>query len=118
MNIKCKIKKALNVIKQTRNTNIREISYNSLKNLIKENTNLKIVDIRSPQEFAENRIKSAINIPLYDLERMYKTMLPNKNELIVLYCQYGSRSIKAYQMLETKGYTQLYSLNGGIESAF
>lgn len=118
MNIKYKIKRALNRIKQTRNSSIREISYDNLKKLIRENPNLKIVDIRSPQEFAENRIKFAINIPLYDLERSYRTMLPNKNELIILYCQYGSRSMKAYQILESKGYTQLYSLKGGIESAF
>ncbi len=118
MKFKEKVMKALSGIKQTRNTNIREISYDNLKRLIKENGNLKIVDIRSPQEFAENRIKSAINIPLYDLGRRYKEMLPNKNQPIILYCQYGSRSRQAYQILEAKGYTQLYSLKGGIDSAF
>lgn len=118
MKVKEKIRKAFYKIRQTRDASIREISYESLKKLIKENANLEIVDIRSPQEFAENRIKFAINIPLYDLERRYKEMLPDKDKLIILYCQYGSRSKKAYQILEAKGYTNLYSLKGGIESAF
>jgi len=116
--LKEKIKRTFNKIRRTRNANIREISYDNLKKLIREETNFEIVDIRSPQEFAENRIKFAINIPLYDLQRKCREMLPDKDKLIILYCEYGSRSKKAYQILESRGYTNLYSLKGGIDSAF
>ena len=95
--------------------NIREISYEELKEILKENNDIKIVDIRSPQEFEEKRIMHAINIPLYDLNKKADFLLSNKDMLIVLYCGCGIRSKKAYKILEEKGYTNLYSLSGGIE---
>lgn len=94
----------------------REIGYNKLKELVRTNNNIQIVDIRSPQEFEENRIRYAINIPLYDLEKYAENVLQNKNQLIVVYCQFGARSKMAYQILTSKGYTNVYSLKGGIES--
>lgn len=116
MKIDARIKKMLRKLKKTRyKRSIREISYDNLKELIRTDSNLIIVDVRSPQEFAENKIKFAINIPVYDLNREAEVILPDINRLIVLYCQYGERSKKAYQILESKGYTNIYSLKGGIE---
>jgi len=116
MKMEKKIKRMFKKLKGTRySRSAREISYDSLKELIKTDSNLIIVDTRSPQEFAENRIKFAINIPVYNLNREAEKALTDKNRLIVLYCQYGERSKKAYQILEEKGYTNIYSLKGGIE---
>jgi rhodanese-related sulfurtransferase len=39
----------------------------------------------------------------------------NKNDVIVVYCQYGGRSRKAFIKLEKMGYINVYNLNGGIE---
>jgi len=97
-----KIKKLMNkIIKSTRCIrNINEISFNELKKMIKENSSLHIIDVRSPQEYAENRINSAINIPLYDIEKNANRIIPNKNSKIVLYCQTGTRSKKAYFIMQ------------------
>ncbi len=117
MKIERKIKKILKKLTNTRNlSNVKEISYDKLRELQKTKNNLKIIDTRSPQEFAENRIEYAINIPVYELKRKADIILKNKNELIIVYCQYGERSKKACQILEAKGYTNVYSLEGGIES--
>lgn len=119
MSIDKNIKKIINKIKGrkfTRTENIREISYDKLKNLIKENGNITIVDVRSPQEYREGKIRNAVNIPLYELNRNAETILKNKNSLIILYCACGARSSKAYQILEEKGYTNLYTLKGGLDS--
>ena len=94
---------------------IREIDYENLKELIKSDTDIDIVDIRSPQEFEEKRIRNSINIPLYDLKKKAECILNNKNKLIVLCCGCGIRSKKAYKILEEKGYSNLYSLKGGID---
>lgn len=74
------------------------------------------MDVRSPQEFAENRINGAINIPDYEILRKAKYMLPNRDGLIILYCQSGDRSRKAYFLLERLGYTNLYNLKGGLDN--
>lgn len=101
--------------KKLENTrNLKEIDYEELYKLIKSHANVKLVDVRSPQEFAENRITTAINIPLYNLKRDVVRYLPNKNDTIILYCQSGSRSKKGCVILEGLGYTDLYNLKGGM----
>jgi len=95
--------------------NLKEIEYEELYKLIKSHANIKLVDVRSPQEFAENRITSAINIPLYNIRRDAVRYLPNKNDTIILYCQSGSRSKKGCAILEELGYTDLYNLKGGMD---
>ena len=113
-----KIKRILKkLLKRTRSENfIREISYEDLCKVIKSNSNLILVDTRSPQEFAENRINGILNIPEYEILRIANRLLPNKNALIILYCQSGDRSKKAYITLTKLGYTNLYELKGGLDS--
>ena len=41
--------------------------------------------------------------------------IPKKNQLIVLYCQYGGRSRNAMQIMKKMGYTNLYNLYGGLD---
>ena len=75
-----KIRKVIDKLKKkTRNISFaKEISYENLKKLIKNNSDIIIVDVRSPQEFTENRINTTINIPVYDIERMANSILLNK----------------------------------------
>ena len=80
--------------------------------MIKSEVNLVLIDTRSPQEFAENRINGAINIPDYEILKKARYLLPNKDTLIILYCQSGDRSKKAYLYLEKLGYTNIYNLKG------
>lgn len=94
--------------------NLKEINHEELYKLIKSHANIKLVDVRSPQEFAENKINSAINIPLYNLKNSAKAYLPNRNDTIILYCQSGVRSKKGCAILEELGYTDLYNLKGGM----
>lgn len=68
-------------------------------------------------EFREGRINTAINIPLYDIERNIKRVVPNYDSKIIVYCQSGSRSKKACKILEKLGYTNLYNLKGGLDGA-
>ncbi len=107
-----KIKKAIKkTFKRTRNIEIsRNIDYETLCKLIKSNKNIIIVDVRSPQEFAETKINSSINLPVYDIAHNAKRVLQNKSAQIVLYCQSGERSKEAYNLLEKLGYSNLYNL--------
>ena len=119
MSIENNIKKLVNKIisKKTRNSeNIREIDYDILMQILKQNSDAVLVDVRSPQEHAERKISPSINIPLYELNSKAESLLPNKDIPIILYCQAGMRSIKAYMILKEKGYTNLYTLKGGLDN--
>ncbi len=103
--------------KRTRNMRYtKELSYENLKKLIRNNSDIIIVDVRSPQEFAENRINSSINIPVYEIEHNAVSYLKNRNSIIIVYCQSGVRSKKACTILEKLGYTNVYNLTGGLNN--
>lgn len=93
----------------------RDISFCTLKDMLKNSQDLVLIDVRSPMEFREGRINNAINIPFYDIERNIRRIVPNQNLKIIVYCQSGTRSKKACRILEKLGYTNLYNLRGGLD---
>jgi rhodanese-related sulfurtransferase len=69
----------------------------------------RLVDVRTPEEFARRHIPGAVNIPLQDLDRRMGELEP-KDRPIVLYCRSGSRSARAQRMLKQAGYASVYDL--------
>ncbi len=74
-----------------------------------------IVDVRTPEEFADGHYPGAINIP-------HETILDGLNQLgvtadaaVILYCRSGNRSGQAEQALLEKGFTQAKNA-GGLEA--
>jgi len=72
---------------------------------------LRIVDIRSTDQFAAGHIPTAERIPLGDLS---KTPF-RRDETIVLYSEGGAHAGQGWVFLRALGYTQVYWLRGGIE---
>lgn len=72
-----------------------------------------IVDVRTPQEFADGHLDNAVNYPLSELD----TYLANvdKDVHIVLYCRSGNRSGQAYQYLQSQGFTNIHNAGGLAE---
>jgi len=74
-----------------------------------------VVDVRSPDEFAEGHLPQATNIPIQDfaqrLAEIEKLASGDKARPIVVYCAVGPRARSAQQHLEAAGYTQV--VNGG-----
>lgn len=73
----------------------------------------QLIDVREPNEFAGGHILGARNIPLTQLKTRLKEVRPDKP--VYLYCQSGSRSGRAAQMLYRKGYKDLNHLQGGFK---
>ena len=92
----------------------RDINYETAKRIIRTDNLAVLVDVRSPQEFRENRLSNAINLPLYDIEKLATQVLPDNDVAVILYCQCGTRRKQALRKLENMGYTNLYNLDGGI----
>ena len=89
-----------------------DIDENQMKELIKEGAIL--IDVRSPQEYAEGHLEGAICIPEYDIQKEIEKTISNKEQKIVLYCNSGGRSKKAQKKLEKMGYREVYNLYKGI----
>ncbi|MBT2643822.1 rhodanese-like domain-containing protein [Bacillus sp. ISL-41] len=73
----------------------------------------QLIDVREPNEFAGGHILGARNIPLTQLKTRLKEIRPDKP--VYLYCQSGSRSGRAAQLLYKKGYKDLNQLQGGFK---
>ena len=95
-------------------------SFNNKKDIRKEEINQYIkqgavlIDVRSPQEYREGHVDGAISIPDYQIKKEIEKQIPNKEELIVVYCATGHRSQRAQQILEDMGYTNVYNVYDGI----
>jgi len=69
--------------------------------------NCKILDVRTENEYKVMRIRGAINIPVNILGGNVQSIMPNKNECILVYCSCGPRAAQAVQILKNMGYTNL-----------
>ena len=104
------------MFKRNRNTDESNIDYENAKTILKNDKNAMLIDVRSPQEYKEGHLDGSINFPLYDLERNSKKLLENKQNTIILYCQSGSRSNKALEILKEQGCTSVYQIEGGLDN--
>jgi phage shock protein E len=69
----------------------------------------KLVDVRTPAEFADKHVPGAINVPLQELQARMKELEP-KDQTLILYCRSGSRSRTAYDQLKKQGFTKIHDL--------
>ena len=75
-----------------------------------------ICDIRSPQEYNEGHLQGAILLPEYDIYKMANRLLPNKEQVIVVYCDTGARSYTSLRKLQRLGYQHVYNLYKGTDN--
>jgi rhodanese-related sulfurtransferase len=76
--------------------------------------NVVLIDVRTPEEFAQGAIKGAVNINYFDQKVFIKQISTlDKNKPVYLYCRSGNRSMKAARQLESLGFDKVYDLAGG-----
>ncbi len=71
-----------------------------------------ILDVRRPDEFATGHIPNAINIPNESIGTDEISELPDKDQLILVYCRSGNRSKQASQKLVKLGYSNVVEFGG------
>lgn len=101
--------------KQMINNSYEQISQEEAKAIMDNESNYIIVDAREQNEYDEGHIKDAIVIPYTEIEAKAKDMLPNKEQLILVYCRSGRRSKIAAQSLADMGYTNVKEFGGIID---
>lgn len=73
-----------------------------------------ILDVRTPEEWAEGTISGAEKINYHDADFAQQVEKLDKNTPVYVYCRRGGRSSSAADVLKDKGFTKIYNLDGGI----
>ena len=97
-----------------RENQIKNINIQEFKEKIKQGA--IILDVRNTKEYKEGHIINSINIPLYNINPNIYSIIPKKEQLILIYCQTGERGAEAYIRLQNMGYNNLYNLYGGLDN--
>lgn len=74
-----------------------------------------IVDVREQSEYDAGHIEGAILVPVGDIDELAPELLPNKGEILLIYCRSGNRSAQAAAKLNNMGYTNIYDFGGIID---
>lgn len=92
----------------------KDITVENLQVVLENEDNVQLLDVRTPQEWAEGVIKDPIKIDITggDFEGKVLEKL-DKSQPVYIYCRSGGRSKKATELLAKKGY-KAYNVLGGI----
>ena len=93
----------------------RSITMNEAVTMMAEETDYIILDVRRPDEFAAGHIPNAINVPNETIGTAEIPELPDKNQLIMVYCRSGRRSKEASEKLVKLGYTNIVEFGGILD---
>ena len=90
----------------------KQISMEEAVSMMETETDYIILDVRTAEEFADKHIPNAINIPNEVIGTEEIAELPDKDQLILVYCRSGNRSKQASEKLVALGYTNIYEFGG------
>ena len=92
-----------------------QISGAEAKALMDSESGYIIIDARTQEEYDQGRIPGAIMIPEYEIADRAEKELPDKDQLILVYCRSGRRSKIAAEELVKLGYTNVKEFGGIID---
>lgn len=96
-------------------TGYRQVTTEEAVNIMQTEENYVILDVRTAQEFASGHIPGAALLPNETIGTEDIPLLPDKDQLILVYCRSGNRSKQAAEKLAQLGYTNIVEF-GGINS--
>lgn len=105
------------VIKNSNRQKASEPSYKTITQetamkMMSEEKNYIIIDVRTKEEFEGGHIPNAISLPVDRIGDGDIPELPDKNQLIMVYCRSGNRSRQTAEKLAKKGYTDVVDFGG------
>ena len=93
----------------------RQISMDAAVTMMAQETGYIVLDVRRPDEFAAGHIPNAINVPNETIGTAEIPELPDKDQLIMVYCRSGRRSKEASEKLVKLGYTNIVEFGGILD---
>ncbi len=99
----------------TEKASYRQIGMDEAIKMMEEETNYIILDVRRADEFAAGHIPGAVNVANESIGTAEIPELPDKDQLILVYCRSGRRSKEASQKLADLGYTNIVEFGGILD---
>ena len=94
-------------------TRIKEVTVDQTQNRLNANRDALLIDVREDKELDAAHAAGAIHLGKGIIERDIETTVPDKSTELILYCGGGYRSALAADVLQTMGYTNVWSMAGG-----
>ena len=101
---------------QQEQATLKTIPTQEFKNKISQTQDAIIIDVRTPEEYAQVHIKSAINIDFYEKDFPNKLEKLDKEKTYLIYCRSGNRSGQTLNLMRQMGFKKVYDLQGGIKA--
>ena len=90
----------------------KRISMDEAKTLMEKEEGYILLDVRTKGEYESGYIPGAINIPLSNIDEKIISSLPDKSQMILVYCRSGNRSREASDKLSKLGYSNVLEIGG------
>lgn len=82
--------------------------------MLKSDTTIQLVDVRTPEEFQGGHIAGAVNWNIHEADFGQKISTLDKNRPVLVYCAVGGRSATAANQISKLGFDKVYDLKGGM----
>ncbi|WP_167957042.1 rhodanese-like domain-containing protein [Anaerosporobacter faecicola] len=92
-----------------------QITAKEAKKLMDEPQDAIILDVRTEEEYEEGHIDHAILLPHDRIDEEVSSILPEKDQMILVYCRSGVRSKQAALKLAELGYTNIKEFGGILD---
>ena len=96
--------------------NVQDVTPAAAQKLLAENKNVRVLDVRTPAEYADGHIKGAVNVDFKAPDFAEKVAKLDKDKAYVLHCRSGNRSGKSLPTLKEQGFGTIYHLNKGFNA--
>jgi len=93
----------------------QQITQEAAKKIMDHETGFVILDVREQYEFDEGHIPGAIVLPYTQVDELAPELLPDKGQMILVYCRSGKRSKIAAEALAGLGYSDVREFGGIID---
>lgn len=91
---------------------VQNIDQETAKKMMEKDDGHIILDVRTKEEYAAGHIPGAINLPNEDIQDQKPEVLPDTDQIILIYCRSGHRAGLAAEKLAKLGYKKLYNFGG------
>ena len=94
------------------------ITVDEARRMIEERSEgVVVLDVRTPAEFASGHIEGALNIDFYSKDFKDRLATLDKDKTYIVHCRSGARSARAWKIMRSLGFDEVYDMGGIVEWA-